>query len=153
MLTVGKWDVSVKHAAHRGYGGSIPLHGTGEKQWNPTSTLSSSKASTTSWQTSAIGTSLGRWWMCWSVWCAGIPSAGWKPGSPRANASRTDPFTEQAMKILRNAAQCLGCNDVIVSKHRPDFRTCKCGTLSVDGGLEYIRRSGTWLSVWKGVPT
>lgn len=47
------------------------------------------------------------------------------------------------MKILRNAAQCLGCNDVIVSKHRHDFRTCKCGKLSVDGGLEYIRRSGT----------
>lgn len=31
MLTVGKWDVSVKHAALSSYVGSIPIHGTREK--------------------------------------------------------------------------------------------------------------------------
>lgn len=45
-------------------------------------------------------------------------------------------------KIIRNAAQCLSCNDIIVSTYRHDFVTCKCGKLSVDGGLEYIRRVG-----------
>lgn len=47
------------------------------------------------------------------------------------------------MKLILNAAQCLACSEVIVSKHRHDFKTCKCGKSSVDGGLEYIRRAGT----------
>lgn len=42
--------------------------------------------------------------------------------------------------LLRNAAQCLECGDVIESTHRHDFRTCSCGNLSVDGGLSYTRR-------------
>lgn len=44
------------------------------------------------------------------------------------------------MHLLRNAVQCLSCEEVIVSSHRHDFRTCKCGGVSVDGGLEYQRR-------------
>lgn len=44
-------------------------------------------------------------------------------------------------KILRNMAKCLDCEDVIESKSVHDFRTCKCGNLSVDGGLDYIKRS------------
>ncbi len=43
--------------------------------------------------------------------------------------------------ILRNSAKCLNCNEEIESKHRHDFATCKCGNLSVDGGLDYLRRS------------
>ena len=45
------------------------------------------------------------------------------------------------MKLLLNAAQCLSCQEVIVSTHRHDFKSCKCGSVSVDGGLEYIRRA------------
>lgn len=45
--------------------------------------------------------------------------------------------------ILRNAARCLKCNEVIESKHRHDFVTCSCGNISVDGGKEYLRRVGT----------
>lgn len=44
-------------------------------------------------------------------------------------------------KILKNMAKCLDCEQIVESKHVHDFRTCKCGNLSVDGGLQYIKRS------------
>lgn len=44
-------------------------------------------------------------------------------------------------RIIRNAARCDGCGDVIESKSRHDFVTCSCGNLSVDGGLDYTKRS------------
>lgn len=44
-------------------------------------------------------------------------------------------------RILRNSAKCLLCGEEIESRHRHDFKTCKCGNLSVDGGREYLRRS------------
>lgn len=45
-------------------------------------------------------------------------------------------------KIIRNAAQCLTCKQIIESTHRHDFVTCECGKLSVDGGVDYLRRCG-----------
>jgi len=45
------------------------------------------------------------------------------------------------MRLTRNALKCLGCGDIIESKHRHDFVTCSCGSWSVDGGLSYIKRS------------
>lgn len=42
-------------------------------------------------------------------------------------------------RLTRNAARCDGCGDTIESRHRHDFRTCSCGSLSVDGGLDYQR--------------
>jgi hypothetical protein len=42
-------------------------------------------------------------------------------------------------RLLRNAAECGRCQDLIVSEHRHDFRSCKCGAIFVDGGLEYQR--------------
>jgi hypothetical protein len=45
------------------------------------------------------------------------------------------------MNLLLNAVQCLSCDEVIVSRHRHDFKSCKCGNVSVDGGLEYKRRA------------
>ena len=44
-------------------------------------------------------------------------------------------------RISRNRAKCLKCDEVVESHHRHDFRTCKCGNLSVDGGLDYLKRS------------
>lgn len=44
------------------------------------------------------------------------------------------------MSIIRNAAQCLLCGDIVESKHRHDFRRCSCGNIFVDGGREYVRR-------------
>ncbi len=43
-------------------------------------------------------------------------------------------------KILRNAVQCKTCGDVIESTYTHDFKTCLCGRVCVDGGLDYIRR-------------
>ena len=58
-------------------------------------------------------------------------------------------------KIIENSAKCLKCGDKIISKHRHDYVTCSCGNVSVDGGLDYCRRSfkemDTWIdtSIWE----
>ena len=39
-----------------------------------------------------------------------------------------------------NRARCKACGDVIESKSRHDFVTCKCGSISLDGGRDYCRR-------------
>jgi len=41
---------------------------------------------------------------------------------------------------VRNAVLCRSCCDIIESRHRHDFRTCKCGAISVDGGQSYKKR-------------
>ena len=41
-----------------------------------------------------------------------------------------------------NSAQCKKCGEVLVSRNRHDFVTCKCGAVSVDGGSWYLRRVG-----------
>lgn len=43
--------------------------------------------------------------------------------------------------ILSNQATCNGCGDTIFSATRHDYVTCSCGNLSVDGGMDYIRRN------------
>ena len=43
-------------------------------------------------------------------------------------------------RIIKNAIKCNHCGDIIVSRHRYDFITCKCGCCSVDGGNDYLRR-------------
>lgn len=45
-------------------------------------------------------------------------------------------------KIYINKAQCRKCLNIIESKYRHDFVTCGCGAISVDGGLDYLKRSG-----------
>lgn len=47
-----------------------------------------------------------------------------------------------SIEIRRNAARCRKCGDVIESSSVHDFRTCGCGSVSVDGGLRYLRRVG-----------
>jgi len=44
--------------------------------------------------------------------------------------------------IRINAIQCKKCKETIQSEHRHDFKTCKCGSVSVDGGSWYCRRVG-----------
>ena len=41
------------------------------------------------------------------------------------------------MKII-----CLKCNDIIESLSVHDYKKCKCGACSIDGGNEYTRISG-----------
>jgi predicted RNA-binding Zn-ribbon protein involved in translation (DUF1610 family) len=43
-------------------------------------------------------------------------------------------------KLTRNAIRCKSCGDEIESRHVHDFRSCKCGKVSIDGGLAYARR-------------
>lgn len=43
-------------------------------------------------------------------------------------------------KIIVNRIKCNHCGQIIESKHRHDFRSCKCGKVHVDGGKEYLRR-------------
>lgn len=42
-------------------------------------------------------------------------------------------------KKMRNRVQCLLCGEVIESKFRHDYVTCKCGNVSVDGGKDYCK--------------
>ena len=43
--------------------------------------------------------------------------------------------------LIRNAIQCLNCNDIIESIHRHDYVKCSCGGCMTDGGLDYIHRA------------
>jgi len=45
-------------------------------------------------------------------------------------------------QIVSNRARCRKCGDVVESKSVHDFASCSCGAISVDGGLEYLKRSG-----------
>lgn len=44
------------------------------------------------------------------------------------------------VRIIKNAAKCNYCGDVIESTYRHDYKTCRCGRVSVDGGHDYLRR-------------
>ena len=44
-----------------------------------------------------------------------------------------------SVRILRNAARCLECGDLLESRSKHDFVQCTCGNLFVDGGLDYLR--------------
>ncbi len=51
-------------------------------------------------------------------------------------------------KIIHNRIKCLKCGDIIESEHRHDYKTCSCGACAVDGGHDYLRRSGN-LEDWQ----
>lgn len=57
------------------------------------------------------------------------------------------------MPEFQNAAKCLHCGDIIVSRYRHDFVTCSCGDVSVDGGAEYTKRSFVPGATWKEITT
>lgn len=43
-------------------------------------------------------------------------------------------------KIIVNRIRCKHCGDIIESHTTHDFKACSCGTVSVDGGHDYLRR-------------
>ena len=47
------------------------------------------------------------------------------------------------MRIIKNAAECVKCGDVIESKYRHDFVSCSRGAIFVDGGHDNLRRRRT----------
>ena len=46
------------------------------------------------------------------------------------------------IKIMVNKIRCKKCGDVIESKSVHDFKFCKCESVAVDGGHNYLRRLG-----------
>ncbi|WP_436286300.1 DUF7695 domain-containing protein [Ruminococcus difficilis] len=42
--------------------------------------------------------------------------------------------------IIKNSIQCKHCGDIIESTHLHNYKTCSCGSVSVDGGHCYLRR-------------
>lgn len=55
--------------------------------------------------------------------------------------------------LTRNSATCLRCGDEIESASPHDFRSCACGALFVDGGLDYVRRGFTPDVDWEDTST
>lgn len=47
-------------------------------------------------------------------------------------------------RIITNKIRCKKCGDIIESKHRHDFVVCKCGAVAVDGGHDYLKRTGNY---------
>lgn len=45
-------------------------------------------------------------------------------------------------KVISNKIRCKKCGEVIESVSTHDFKYCKCRTVAVDGGHEYLRRCG-----------
>lgn len=46
------------------------------------------------------------------------------------------------LKIVSNKAKCKKCNSIVESESRHDLNYCQCGSIYVDGGLDYLRRGG-----------
>jgi len=44
-------------------------------------------------------------------------------------------------RIIKNSVKCNLCSDIIVSEDAYDFKSCKCGAVSVDGGNDYLKRT------------
>jgi hypothetical protein len=45
--------------------------------------------------------------------------------------------------IVHNAISCKFCHDYLESNHKHDFKDCSCGEVAIDGGLSYLKRTGT----------
>jgi hypothetical protein len=48
---------------------------------------------------------------------------------------------EVQLRIIQNQIRCNQCGDEPYSAHRHDCKSCKCGAVAVDGGMEYLKRS------------
>lgn len=49
---------------------------------------------------------------------------------------------EKKEEIISNKIKCKKCGDIIESKSTNDYKKCSCGTVSVDGGKDYLKRIG-----------
>jgi hypothetical protein len=55
--------------------------------------------------------------------------------------------TEVRKVLVQNQIKCKLCGDVIFSGYRHHFVSCKCGKVSVDGGMDYARRVGEFADI------
>ncbi len=61
-------------------------------------------------------------------------------------SERFDEYKRHATtRIIRNAGRCIRCNVVIESRSRHEFVSCPGNHIAVDGGFDYLKRSGNWL--------
>lgn len=44
------------------------------------------------------------------------------------------------MKIIKNRVRCKSCGNIIESTSTHDIKSYRCGSITVDGGKDYIRR-------------
>ena len=55
----------------------------------------------------------------------------------------TKPKAKVVQKdVVITAIKCKKCNHFIWSRHRHDFRFCKCGSVAIDGGRDYVKVTG-----------
>lgn len=73
--------------------------------------------------------------------CQTLPNS--TPKRTRGGLERRAVAMNENRVLLRNVAECRLCGDVIESKSRHDFVSCKCGGIFTDGGLDYVRRGAT----------
>ncbi len=52
------------------------------------------------------------------------------------------------IKIIRNCIRCKHCGDILESTNIHDFKFCSCGKVAIDGGKNYLKRSGN-LGDWE----
>ena len=50
-------------------------------------------------------------------------------------------------RIIRNAAKCRLCGDVIESKRVHGRVECGCGAIAIEGGKQRLRRTGDMLAI------
>lgn len=68
-----------------------------------------------------------------------VPDYHWTLSKGTPKAKREELHTGD---VWINAAVCLKCKDYVRSLNRHDFRRCKCGAITVDGGSFYCKRVG-----------
>ena len=74
------------------------------------------------------------------IWC--WPAEMWYEKFDKLRIIKASDLIEGSdTTIITNKAKCNICGDVIESRHRHDFKTCSCGNVSVDGGLDYLKRN------------
>jgi hypothetical protein len=67
-----------------------------------------------------------------------LDSLGYTGEGPTWTAEEEAEFRRPV--VLRNRARCRLCGVTLESTHPHDYKKCRCGNLSVDGGLDYVRR-------------
>lgn len=71
------------------------------------------------------------------------PSDSYAEGYDRIwGNKKEEPKSYSKPIILSNKIQCKVCGDIIESKHVHDYVTCSCGSVSADGGKDYLKRTG-----------
>lgn len=45
-------------------------------------------------------------------------------------------------QIILNQIRCKKCGDILTSTYAHDIKTCSCGSCTIDGGTDYLRRCG-----------